>query len=119
VLYLFSDESWARNKGMHSFLSVNAGSATPAVFLETHVEPEKDTGLAPIVLVGKGVCFDTYVIQHTHVVSVFMKYFYSGGVSIKGSSAMDEMRADMMGAACVLASAHAMSMMKGFVAFYL
>jgi hypothetical protein len=39
---------------------------------------------------------------------------YSGGISIKGSAALDEMRADMMGAACVLASAHAISKIKGY-----
>ncbi len=54
-----SDEAWARQKGMNAFLSVNAGSATPAKFVEVHVEPEKDAGLPPIVLIGKGVCFDT------------------------------------------------------------
>ena len=44
---------------MNAFLSVNAGSATPAKFVEVHVEPEVDAGLPPIVLIGKGVCFDT------------------------------------------------------------
>lgn len=37
-------------------------------------------------MTGKGITFD------------------SGGISIKSSSAMDEMRADMGGAACVLAT---------------
>ena len=68
-----SDEAWARGKKMESYLSVNAGSAVPAVFLEVTVEPEKPSDLPPIVLVGKGVCFDT------------------GGISIKPSAKMDAM----------------------------
>lgn len=82
------DEQWARQKGMNAFLAVNAGSATPAVLLEVHVEPEKDTGLAPIVLIGKGVCFD------------------SGGISLKPPLKMDTMRADMMAAACLVSAAY-------------
>ena len=54
------DEDWARQKGMGAFLSVNAGSATPAKFVETHIDCERaPADKAPIVLIGKGVCFDT------------------------------------------------------------
>jgi leucyl aminopeptidase len=69
--------------GMNSLLSVSAGSAEPPklIILEFYNErPEKK----PIVLVGKGVTFDT------------------GGISIKPAQAMDEMKYDMCGAASVL-----------------
>ena len=67
---------------MGAFLSVSQGSAEEPVFMEmswNNASPET----APIVLVGKGVTFDT------------------GGISIKPSKDMDKMRADMGGAACV------------------
>ena len=79
------EESWAREKGMGSFLSVSRGSAEPPKFLELHyngAEAESE----PIVLVGKGVTFDT------------------GGISLKPPAKMDAMRADMGGAATVTAS---------------
>ena len=67
---------------MGAFLSVSQGSAEEPVFMEmswNNASPETE----PIVLVGKGVTFDT------------------GGISIKPSKDMDKMRADMGGAACV------------------
>ena len=67
---------------MGSFLSVSAGSRQPAkLIIIEHAGGEKDA--KPAVLVGKGVTFD------------------SGGISIKPSGAMDEMKFDMCGAASV------------------
>lgn len=69
---------------MGSFLSVARGSDEPPVFLEMHYNNAPNT--KPIVFVGKGITFDT------------------GGISLKPSSNMDRMRADMGGAANVLST---------------
>ena len=68
---------------MGSFLAVAQGSVQPPymVVLTHNGGKAKE---APIVLVGKGITFD------------------SGGISIKPSAAMDEMKYDMCGAATVL-----------------
>lgn len=76
------NREWAEQQGMGSYLSVANGSAEPPVFLEiTYTGSPGDQ--KPICLVGKGITFD------------------SGGISLKPSSKMDEMRADMGGAAVV------------------
>jgi leucyl aminopeptidase len=68
---------------MGSLLSVTQGSAEPAklITLEYHGADKKQK---PIVLVGKGITFD------------------SGGISLKPGAEMDEMKYDMCGAASVL-----------------
>uniref|UniRef100_W5U809 Cytosol aminopeptidase n=1 Tax=Ictalurus punctatus TaxID=7998 RepID=W5U809_ICTPU len=76
-------KSWIESEQMGAFLSVSKGSEEPPVFLELHYSGSPDSTQAPLVLVGKGVTFD------------------SGGISIKPSSGMDAMRADMGGAATV------------------
>ena len=68
--------------GMNSLLSVSQGSAQPAKLIIFRYQGAGN-GSKPAVLVGKGVTFDT------------------GGISIKPSSAMDEMKFDMCGAASV------------------
>lgn len=68
---------------MGSFLSVAKGSRATPRFIVIEYKGGKKTD-KPYVLVGKGVTFD------------------SGGVSIKPSAAMDEMKFDMCGAASVL-----------------
>lgn len=85
------DREWASAKGMNSFLSVTRGSAEPPVFLELHYNGVAKHAAAgsssdkpPVCLIGKGITFD------------------SGGISLKPGSKMDEMRADMGGAACVV-----------------
>merc|ERR1719309_1781036 len=75
--------------GMGSFLSVSRGSIEPAKFLEMRYNGGGDS--KPVVLVGKGVTFDT------------------GGISIKPSAKMDAMRADMGGAATVIATMKAVA----------
>jgi leucyl aminopeptidase len=69
--------------GMELFLSVSKGSLEPPKLIEVHYNG-KDDDTPPIVLVGKGVTFD------------------SGGISIKPSRDMHEMKYDMIGAASVL-----------------
>ena len=79
--------------GMHSLLSVTAGTATPArlIILEYRGGAKRD---APHVLVGKGITFD------------------SGGISLKPGAKMDEMKFDMGGAASVLGTLQAVMAMK-------
>ncbi|XP_054264380.1 cytosol aminopeptidase-like isoform X2 [Macrosteles quadrilineatus] len=84
---------WAEDKKMGSFLSVTRGSEEPPVFLEMAYKGG-NPGDQPVVLVGKGVTFD------------------SGGISLKPSLSMDAMRADMGGAACVVATLHAAARLK-------
>lgn len=71
--------------GMHSFLSVAKGSDTEARFIELSYNGGKKSD-APIVLIGKGISFD------------------SGGISLKPGAGMDEMKYDMCGAASVIAT---------------
>ena len=79
------EEEEMRELGMGSLLAVARGSRQPPklVILEYGGAAPGD---APVVLVGKGVTFD------------------SGGISIKPAAAMDEMKFDMCGAASVLGS---------------
>lgn len=83
---------------MNSFLSVARGSEEPPVFIILKYTPaaaskskKADTSAGPIVLVGKGLTFD------------------SGGISIKPSANMDEMKYDMGGAASVLGTLRAIA----------
>lgn len=76
------DEDEMNNLSMHSLLSVSQGSAQPAKLVIFEYQGAGDDS-KPVVLVGKGVTFDT------------------GGISIKPSAAMDEMKFDMCGAASV------------------
>ena len=69
--------------GMGSFISVAQGSSEPLRFIVLRYQGgAKDA--APVVLIGKGITFDT------------------GGVSMKPAAEMDEMKFDMCGAASVL-----------------
>jgi leucyl aminopeptidase len=79
--------------GMGSFLSVAQGSETPPQFIVMRHQGGK-AGDAPIVLVGKGITFDT------------------GGISLKPGEAMDEMKYDMCGAASVIGTLYAVGLMK-------
>ncbi|MBR8378356.1 leucyl aminopeptidase [Burkholderia cenocepacia] len=77
---------------MGAFLSVARGSAQPAQLI---VLQYRGAGArtAPVVLVGKGITFD------------------SGGISLKPAEAMDEMKYDMCGAAAVLGAMQAVAEM--------
>jgi leucyl aminopeptidase len=79
--------------GMGSFLGVAKGSAEPLRFITLRYEGA-GRGDAPVVLVGKGITFDT------------------GGISIKPSAEMDEMKYDMGGAASVLGTFRALAELK-------
>lgn len=79
--------------GMGSFLSVTNGSDEPPRFIVMQYQGAASKS-APIVLVGKGVTFDT------------------GGISIKPSADMDEMKFDMCGAASVLGTMRAIAELK-------
>lgn len=69
--------------GMGAFMAVAQGSDEPLRFIILKYEGAPKTE-APLVLVGKGITFD------------------SGGISIKPAAEMDEMKFDMCGAASVL-----------------
>ena len=69
---------------MGSYLAVGQGSENESIMSVIEYKGAKDKKDAPVVLVGKGITFDT------------------GGISIKPSSNMDEMKYDMCGAASVL-----------------
>jgi leucyl aminopeptidase len=69
--------------GMGAFLAVAQGAAEPLRFIVMRYSGAPSTQ-APIVLIGKGITFDT------------------GGISIKPAAEMDEMKYDMSGAASVL-----------------
>ena len=69
--------------GMGSFMAVAKGSEEQLRFIVLRYDGGRKTD-APVVLVGKGITFDT------------------GGISIKPAPEMDEMKFDMCGAASVL-----------------
>ncbi len=77
------DEAGMKKLGMGALLSVSRGSREPAKLISMEYSGGT-AGDKPVVLVGKGVTFD------------------SGGISIKPAGAMDEMKYDMCGAASVL-----------------
>jgi len=80
------DEAAIRREKMGCFLAVTQGSAEPPRFIVLDYQGPRAPRAAPIVLVGKGITFDT------------------GGISLKDPAAMDEMKFDMMGAASVIAA---------------
>ena len=87
------DQKGIEKLGMGSFLSVAKGSDVPPRFIVAKYEGAAKTQ-APIVLVGKGITFD------------------SGGISLKPGAGMDEMKFDMGGAASVLGALRAVVELK-------
>jgi len=79
--------------GMGALAGVAAGSDQPAKFMTIEYRGGQ-SGAAPFALVGKGLTFD------------------AGGISIKPSSKMDEMKFDMSGAATVLGIMEAISQLQ-------
>lgn len=77
------EEARMKKLGMGALLSVSSGSTEPAKLVCLEYKGGKK-GESPVVLVGKGITFDT------------------GGISLKPGAAMDEMKFDMCGAASVL-----------------
>ncbi len=80
---------------MGGLIAVNKGSIDPPTFTIVEYKPEKPVNKKPIVLVGKGVVYDT------------------GGLSLKPTpGSMDVMKCDMGGAACVVGAVYLAAMQK-------
>lgn len=84
------DEAAMKKLGMGSLLSVTQGSKQPAKLITLEYKGAKKTD-KPVLLIGKGVTFDT------------------GGISLKPPAEMDEMKYDMCGAASVLGTLSAVA----------
>ena len=86
------DRAAMEKLGMNALLAVSQGSAQPPQFVVIHHNggTAKD---APVVIVGKGITFDT------------------GGISLKPPGDMDQMKYDMSGAGTVLGVMHAVAEM--------
>ena len=87
------DREWAAEHKMGAFLGVAKGTAEPPMFIVLEHNAGR-TDLDTIVLVGKGITFDT------------------GGFSIKGGEGMEAMKSDMAGAAAVLGAMKVVGMLK-------
>jgi len=86
------EEKDMQKLGMGSFLSVTRGSDHPAKLITLEYSGG-DKKQKPVVLVGKGITFDT------------------GGISLKPGGDMDEMKYDMSGAGSVLGTIQAIAEM--------
>lgn len=78
------NETEIQEMGMNALLSVAQGSTAGAYLIELQYHGASNNEDKPVVLVGKGITFD------------------SGGISLKPGAAMDEMKFDMCGAASVI-----------------
>src|SRR6266542_2743729 len=87
------DRKKCETLGMHSYLSVAQGSHEPPQFVVLRYRGRGGKGY-DLGLVGKGITFD------------------SGGISIKPADGMFRMKADMTGAASVIASMSAIAALK-------
>ncbi|MFO7768668.1 MAG: leucyl aminopeptidase [bacterium] len=83
-------------RGFGALMAVSRGSSQPPCFIIMRYLPEDDGEAArpPLVLVGKGITFDT------------------GGISIKPNRGMEEMKADMAGGAAVIGAMTAIGRLK-------
>ncbi|MCL2329356.1 MAG: leucyl aminopeptidase family protein [Bacteroidetes bacterium] len=77
------DEKWIAEQKMGGIIAVNKGSIDPARFVHIEWNPKKSKQQS-IVLIGKGITFDT------------------GGLSLKPATFMETMKGDMAGAATVV-----------------
>ena len=87
------DRAAMKEEGFGGILGVAAGSEEEPRFIVMEYRGGSEDD-APLVLVGKGVTFD------------------SGGISIKPSAKMEEMKYDMSGAAAVLGAMHAVAQLR-------
>ncbi len=86
------DKSDIEKEKMGGLLGVNRGSVEPPVLIEMTWNPSKASNSRPVVLVGKGIVFDT------------------GGLSLKPTkNSMDHMKADMAGGAAVIGAMEAIA----------
>ena len=82
-------EKELKKLGMNAYLAVASGSANRPQFILMEYKGAGKS-VPPLVLLGKGITFDT------------------GGISIKPAAAMDEMKYDMSGAASVFGAMRAL-----------
>jgi leucyl aminopeptidase len=86
------DKAFMEKEGMGGILAVNRGSQDPPTYSIMEYKPVESKNEKPIVLVGKGVVYDT------------------GGLSLKPTpNSMDRMKSDMSGAALVSAAMYAIA----------
>lgn len=86
------NKSRIQQEGMGGILAVNRGSVRPPTFTIMEYKPKGAVNKQPVVLVGKGVVYDT------------------GGLSLKPTpGSMDSMKCDMAGAAAVGATMQAIA----------
>ena len=83
-----------KKNNMVGILAVNQGSVKEPRFIIMEYKGAKKADAKPIVLVGKGITFDT------------------GGISIKPAAGMGDMKSDMSGAATVIATMRAVADLK-------
>lgn len=88
------DESMMQKKEMNTLLAVARGSDEPARLIVLKHLGAPDPEQRPVVLIGKGVTFD------------------SGGLSLKPAQSMEEMKADKAGACTVLGAMQAVAELK-------
>ena len=91
------DEKAMGKLGMKALLAVGQGSARESRLVAMRWNGARSKRAKPIAIVGKGVCFN------------------SGGISIKPSAGMEDMKGDMGGAACVVELMHALAARKAKV----
>lgn len=88
------DKAKIENLKMGGLLAVNRGSIDPPRFCILEYTPENPVNEKPLVLVGKGIVYDT------------------GGMSLKPTpNSMDHMKSDMAGAAAVTGVMYALAAM--------
>ena len=85
---MVGDRAWAAEHNMGAFLAVALGAGYEPRFVVLEHNADR-TDLPTIVLVGKGITFDT------------------GGISLKPSAKMGEMKSDMAGCAAVIGAMQA------------
>ncbi len=89
------DQKEIEAEQMGGVIAVNLGSSAPATFNILEYKPKNHINTQPLVLVGKGVVFDT------------------GGLSLKPTrNSMDMMKSDMAGSAAVVGAMHAIAKSK-------
>ncbi len=88
------DEKAMAKLGMNALLGVGRGSSHDSRLVTMRWSGARSKRTKPLVVVGKGVCFD------------------SGGISIKPAAGMEDMKGDMGGAACVVGLMHALAARK-------
>jgi len=87
------DQKWLEKNNFNALLSVSKGSREAPYLISLKYSP-KEKARKRLLLVGKGVTFD------------------SGGISIKPSAGMEEMKYDMAGAAAVIGTMKSISLLE-------